>query len=357
MVGSSHSERLEMGVGGAKLKIALPCREKRGMTMKIAIIGTGVIGKVHAEVLSELGTPAAALCDLDYVKAEGVRDEYAPDAVIYTDWQKMLTEFRPDAVHICTPHDLHAIMTVTALKQNVNVLCEKPLCIKTEDIATILDAERQSSARLGVCHQNRYNTVNRFLKEYLADKEIIGAHASVVWSRTESYYASSDWRGKIAREGGSALINQALHTLDLMMWICGEPERVAAVKDNLTLRGKIETEDTIALRCFGKTDFTFFTTVAGTCGLPVQLDFMLKDEEYVVVLPKTVLINGKVVAEAEISRVYGKECYGDGHIRLIEDYYRCLDEGKPFAINGEEGARVVRLILGAYQSNGETITL
>jgi len=325
--------------------------------MKIAIIGTGVIGNVHAEVLYELGTPAGALCDLQHAKAETVRDKYAPDAVIYTDWQQMLNEFKPDVVHICTPHDLHAKMTITALKQNVNVLCEKPLCIHLEDIDEILRAERESSAKLGVCHQNRYNTVNRFLKQHLADKEIIGAHGSVVWSRTAPYYVSSGWRGTVAHEGGSALINQALHTLDLMMWLCGEPERVVAVKDNLTLRGVIETEDTVALRCFGKTDFTFFATVAGTCGLPVQLEFMLRNGEHVVAFPKTVLINGRVVAEAEINRFFGKECYGDGHIRLIEDYYRCLDEGEPFALDGEEGARVVRLILGAYQSRGETVTL
>lgn len=325
--------------------------------MKIAIIGTGVIGKVHAEVLSTLGTPAAALCDLDAKKAEAVKEKYAPDARIYTDWQTMLTELRPDAVHICTPHDLHATMTVAALKQNIHVLCEKPLCIRAEEIERILEAERESSATLGVCHQNRYKNVNGFLKEYLSDKEILGAHGSVVWKRDADYYASAEWRGTLAREGGGALINQALHTFDLMMWLCGMPERVAAIKENLTLKGAIEVEDTIAIRCYGKTDYTFYATVGSACDMPVQMDFKLASGEFVVALPKCVIVDGRVIAEEEINRTFGKECYGNGHLRLIDDYYRCIKENKPFALNGEEGAKVVRMILGAYQSKGETVPL
>ena len=325
--------------------------------MKIAIIGTGVIGKVHAEVLAKLGMPAAALCDLDAAKAKKVAEQYAPDAKIYTDWREMLEELRPDAVHVCTPHDLHADMTVAALERDIHVLCEKPLCIRREDIERVLSAEQKSKATLGVCHQNRYNTVNVFLKEYLADKEIVGAHGSVVWKRTKSYYDSAEWRGTLAREGGGALINQALHTFDLMMWLCGEPQGVAAIKDNLTLRGEIEVEDTIAIHCFGQTDFSFYATVGSGADMPVQMSFKLASGENVLALPKLVIVDGHVIEREELSHSFGKECYGDGHIRLIDDYYQCIRENKPFALGGAEGAKVVRMILGAYQSKGEVVKL
>lgn len=325
--------------------------------MKIAIIGTGVIGNVHAEVLAKLGTPATALCDLDVAKAKKVAEKHAPDAKIYADWREMLEALRPDAVHICTPHDLHADMTVAALERDIHVLCEKPLCIRLEDIDRVLLAERNSKATLGVCHQNRYNTVNVFLKNYLADKEIVGAHGSVVWKRTKSYYDSADWRGTLSREGGGALINQALHTFDLMMWLCGEPEGVAAIKDNLTMRGEIEVEDTIAIRCFGQTDFSFYATVGSGADMPVQMSFKLASGENVLALPKLLIVDGHVMEREEISRSFGKECYGDGHIRLIDDYYQCIRENKPFALNGVEGAKVVRMILGAYQSKGEVVKL
>ena len=324
--------------------------------MKIAIIGLGVIGRVHAEALSALGTPASVLCDLYAAKAEAVREVYAPDAKIYTDWEQMLREEAPDAVHICTPHDLHVPMTVAALKQNIHVLCEKPLCIRSEEIDVVLRAERESEATLGVCHQNRYNTVNVFLKKFLADRRIQGAHGSVTWKRTAAYYASADWRGTQAREGGGALINQALHTLDLLIWLCGEPEAVAAVKENLTLKEQIEVEDTIALRCFGNTDYSFFATVGAPTDFPVELNFRLENRDHLLVLPKLALLNGRVIAEEEV-RPLGKECYGDGHIRLIRDYYHCVSQGQPFSINGTEGAKVIRLILAAYQSKGERIPI
>lgn len=324
---------------------------------RIAIIGAGAIGKVHAEVLSSLGTPAAALCDIDVTKAEAVREKYAPNAKIYTDWRKMLEDFSPDAVHICTPHDLHAEMTVAALNANIHVLCEKPLCIKSEDIEKILEAEKRSLAKLGVCHQNRYNSVNVFLKEYLSDKEIVGAHGSVIWKRTKSYYDSAEWRGTVEHEGGGVLINQALHTFDLMMWLCGEPERISATDANLTLKGEIEVEDTVAIRCFGKVNYTFFATTGGSVDMPVEMNFKLSNGDYVVVLPKTVIVNGQLLKTDAIDRSFGKKCYGDGHIRLIDDFYRCIENNEPFWLNGSEGAKVIRMILATYQSKGEYISL
>lgn len=325
--------------------------------IKIAIIGTGVIGNLHAKVLSNLGMTVSALCDVDAKKAENVRQKYANDAKIYTDWRLMLKEFSPDIVHICTPHDLHAEMTVTALDSNIHVLCEKPLCINNEEIERVLQAEKRSCAKLGVCHQNRYNAVNRFLKDYLADKKIVGAHGSVVWERTKSYYESADWRGTIAHEGGGVLINQALHTFDLMMWLCGEPKSISATSGNLTLREEIEVEDTIAIRCFGDTDYTFFATVGSGCDMPVEMNFKLESGEYVVAFPKTVIVDGKVLEKDEINHFFKKECYGDGHIHLIDDFYHCLKNDDPFSINGIEAAKVIRMIIAAYQSKGEKITL
>ena len=324
--------------------------------MKIAIIGLGVIGRVHAEALMTLGTPASVLCDLEVEKAESVQKTYAPDAKIYTDWEQMLEAEQPDAVHVCTPHDLHASMTVAALQRDIHVLCEKPLCIRKEDIPVILQAEKESRASLGVCHQNRYNTINVFLKKYLSDKEVAGAHGSVVWKRTAEYYASAEWRGTQTREGGGVLINQALHTFDLLMWLFGEPNSIVAMQENFTLKEQIEVEDTIAIRCFGDVNYSFFATVGSSASFPVELNIRLSNQDHLLALPQTVLLNGTVIAEKEI-RPLGKECYGDGHIRLFEDFYRCVATGEKFPIDGAQAAKVIRMILGAYESKGEKIDL
>ena len=127
--------------------------------MKVALVGLGVIGKVHLAVLKELGADIVAVCDILPERCEGT------GAAVYTDYEEMLAAEKPDAVHICTPHYLHADMVVRALELSINVLCEKPLCIKNEDIARVLEAERKSSAQLGVCLQNRYNASSVFVKD------------------------------------------------------------------------------------------------------------------------------------------------------------------------------------------------
>lgn len=92
--------------------------------MKAAVIGIGVIGKVHLEVLARLNIRVTAVCDTDENKIKNLQGVKK-----YADYKKMIDEGDFDVVHICTPHYLHAEMIVYALKKNKNVLCEKPLCI------------------------------------------------------------------------------------------------------------------------------------------------------------------------------------------------------------------------------------
>lgn len=325
--------------------------------MRSAIIGLGVIGKVHAKVLSSQQKMVAALCDIDIGAAERVREQFAPDAVIYSDYRLMLDEIKPDVVHICTPHYLHAEMVIAALDRGINVLCEKPLCIRREDIGRILDAESRSTAQLGVCQQNRYLESMLIVKEYIADKEIVGAHGTVVWTRGEDYYNSAEWRGTRDQEGGGVLINQALHTLDLVQWFCGEPDEVVSSNNNYTLKGVIEVEDTLAARFYGKNSFTFFATNSAPCDFPIRIDIVLSNKEKLSVYPNMLMINGEVRLQSKQSKVLGKACYGNGHEALIDDFYDCVATGRHFTIDGAEAAKVVRMTLAAYESNGERVSV
>lgn len=319
--------------------------------MRSAIIGLGVIGKVHANLIAKRGDEIVALCDIDESRALAAKETWAKDAVLYTDYKKMLEEAKPEIVHICTPHYLHAEMVIEALERGIHVLCEKPLCIRLDDIDRILEAEKTSSAILGVCHQNRYLASNLFTKDYLKDKKIRAAHGSVVWKRDAAYYAADAWRGKWETEGGGSLINQALHTLDLTMWFAGDPESALATAANLSLKNEIEVEDTIFARFAGDVPFTFLGTNTSAADMPVEITLRLEDYTTVTVLPSTVLINGVPVPSATVKKeAYGKECYGSGHEALIDDFHTCAREGRHFPIDGREGARVIRLILAAYES-------
>lgn len=319
--------------------------------MKSAIIGLGVIGTVHAQVLTSQKKEIAAVCDTD----ESRFSVYA-ELPHYTDYKKMLDEIRPDVVHICTPHYLHAEMIIESLKRNINVFCEKPMCIKREDIAKILKAEAESSAQLGVCLQNRYNAANIFVKDYLKNKHIRDAAGFVVWHRDKEYYNSAPWRGKRDTEGGGVLINQALHTLDLLQWFIGEPDYVTAAVSNLTLADDIEVEDTVSALFGGKENFTFFATNGGAVGIPVEIT-VLTDNDYIKLLTSEVIINDKPISFDKDERIYGKYCYGTGHERIIDDFYRCVQSGEKFAIDGTEGGKVLKLIFGVYESNGKKVKL
>ena len=326
--------------------------------MRTAVIGLGVIGKVHAGVLADQGKEIAALCDVDPAAAEHVRQTYAPDALVYTDWRRMLDEVRPDVLHICTPHYLHAEMVIECLGRNIHTLCEKPLCICREEMDAVLDAERKSKAVLGVCHQNRFLPVHQYVKKHLSDKTVTAAHGSVVWHRDAAYYRSAEWRGTRRMEGGGVLINQALHTLDLLLWYCGDPVSVTARDDNFTLRGEIEVEDTLSAVCAGTHPFTFFATNAGGTDMPPEIRLHLSGAEPVTVLPNGLLEGGIYRSFREPLHIPGaKACYGGGHALLIDEFYRCLAAGESFSVNGAEGARVIRLILAAYESRGETVPL
>ncbi|MBP3370728.1 MAG: Gfo/Idh/MocA family oxidoreductase [Clostridia bacterium] len=316
------------------------------MKLRCAVVGYGGIGRVHVRVAREYGE-LCAVCDIDESRLAALEDVNK-----YTDYEQMLDSERPDVVHICTPHYLHADMVIAALERGINVLCEKPLCIKREDIDRILDAERRSSAMLGVCMQNRYNAANLFVKEYLKDKSIKNAHGLVIWHRDAAYYASGAWRGKWSTEGGGVLINQALHTLDILIWLCGEPDTLVASVANLTLGGVIEVEDTATLICDGKSRFTFNATTGSATDCPVELTLFTEDE-CIKVMPKQVITGDELHKFTDIYPAHGKACYGNGHEALISDFYSCVTEKRHFAIDGAEGSKVVKAILAAYASGGK----
>lgn len=319
--------------------------------MKAAVVGHGVIGKVHANILRDMGF-LAAICDVNNDALQKLSD-----VAYFDNYIKMLDSFQLDAVHICTPHYLHADMIIEALSRNINVLCEKPLCIKKEDIPRILDAERNSSAILGVCHQNRYNPANLYIKDYIKDKEVQGGVGQVSWNRDEAYYSSAPWRGKKETEGGGVLINQALHTLDLMQWFCGMPESLSANVSTLVLKDKIEVEDTAVICAKGKAGFNFYATNGAVTDMPAEIILHISGKD-VKILPSYVVVDGELITFGDSRKPKGaKACYGSGHYPLIEDFYSCIREGRPFPIDGTEGAKVIKLILAAYESHEKNITI
>lgn len=318
--------------------------------MKIAVVGVGTVGCMHTRLINEIGQQLVAVCDINSDKIKNF------DCKKYCDYKEMIDNEDIDIVHICTPHYLHADMVIYALSKGIHVLCEKPLCIKVEDMDRILKAQNNSTAQLGVCHQNRYNPETIFAKKYLQEHKAQYGFASMVWKRNKDYYAQEQWRGKWASEGGGVLINQALHTLDLLIYLMGEPDYLTASCSNLTLQDCIEVEDTATILCSGKANFSLFATNGGNTDLPIFLIIKTQDS-LLEISSKEVRVDRIRMDASNFEASYGKSCYGVGHKALFMDFYSCVENNKKFAIDANEALKVIKVILSAYKSNGKKIKI
>lgn len=326
--------------------------------MRVGIVGLGAISPLHIRAILKYGQKITAICDVDPEKRRKVNAEFGLNAEEYSDYNALIASGKVDVVHVCTPHYLHAEIICMALGANIHVLCEKPLAINFEQLDAIEKAVNNSSATLGVCFQNRYNASVLYLKEFFKDKEITAATANLVWQRDEKYYASGAWRGKKQYEGGGVMINQAIHTLDLLQWFCGMPESVIAHCSNNSLKNVIDVEDT-AFGCFtlknGGNFIINATNSAASC-FPIVLMFQSKTDA-VELSGDNLIVNGKFVTKSDGAPIFGKEEWGVGHDKLIKEFYNCLENGKKFPIDFYEASKTVKLILKMYQSNGEKVNI
>lgn len=318
--------------------------------MKSAIIGCGAISSVHADALIKQGGQIAALCDIREENARALADKFSPGCPIYSDYREMITKEKPDVVHICTPHYLHAQMAEFALDSGVNVLLEKPACISEEELESLKAAERRSKARLAICLQNRYLEVTRAAKQFLEGKKVLGVLGTVFWIRDKEYYASSDWRGRKDKEGGGLMINQAIHTFDLMMYLGGEPKNLKASIANRYHGDVSEVEDTAEI--YWETEHgraQLFATTAASCYYPINIR-VHTSEGILEINGDCCKINGVDIREAGFSS-YGKSYWGIGHYYIIKDFYDCISQGKEFPLGIHEAEKTHKAIFKIYRDN------
>lgn len=326
--------------------------------MKVAIIGLGAIAPMHIEALKERGEEIVAVCDVERKKCDDVNREYSLNARGYENYVEMLEKENLDVVHVCTPHYLHAEMTIAALEKNINVICEKPLAINQTQLDDIEKAVKASKAQLGVCFQTRYNRSFTELKKIIKPEDVIAAYANLVWIRDKAYYNSAEWRGTKDKEGGGILINQAIHSLDLLLWVCGMPESLTAHCFNDSLKGVIEVEDTVhgVYDLGDNRNFILNATNASKTCFTNVLSFVTKDKT-ALLYGDELFVNGERITFADGRKTVGKKEWGNGHGPLIDDFYDCVETGGRFPIDFYEGSKAVKVLLATYRSNGEKVYL
>ncbi len=319
---------------------------------RAAIVGCGGIAQVHAAALAQIpGVTLAACADIRPERARALAEGFGGQA--YDSLEAMLDAERPDALHICTPHPLHTPMAALAAKRGVAVLTEKPPVVTLAQWEAF--AALRGQAPVGICFQNRYSPPVRFARDLMQSGQAgapRGGRAFVSWHRDAAYYTESGWRGTWETEGGGALINQAIHTLDLLVHLLGKPSRHETHMANHTLKGVIEVEDTVdAFIDFGGVPALFHATNAYCADAPVFVEIAC-EQVTLRLTPNTLTCrwaDGREERPAlDLPEAMGKGYWGNGHLPCIADFYACLAEGKPFPIGIRDVEDTMLLAISMY---------
>ena len=323
---------------------------------KAVLIGCGAISENHLAILHEMPeVDLTAVCDISPEAARQALSREGISLPIYTDYKEMLEKEKPDAVHICTPHFLHAEMAIYALDRGVNVFLEKPACMTPEELPLLEAAVERSCAILCVSFQNRFLSAVEKAKEVLKDPgtgKILGGRAIVTWMRNGAYYTESPWRGRIATEGGSVLINQSIHSLDLLLQFLGDPDSVQGAIGTYATAPHNDTEDTAHIYMTfpdGKSG-VFFATNNYCKTTSAQIDIVCENKTLSLAADR-LFIDRQLVFEGKRGRILGKAAWGKGHGILIDAFYRALEEGGKSPVPLESAARSLKVIWEVYRQN------
>lgn len=325
-----------------------------------AIVGCGDVSVIHAEALSALeDTELVAVVDTDETTLEAAAQRYGVPG--YRTVGELIKTGAPDVLHVCTPHDQHVEVVVEALAAGVHVLLEKPVAHTMEDARRIVAAAESSRAKIGICLQNRYNATAQAAREILDSGELgrtLGASASVVWTRHPGYYRTKPWRGRWENAGGGLLINQAIHTIDLLHWLLGGITEVSGHAATRVYGDLIEVEDTAEMTLWHGPDVrsVLYGTTGHVANAPVTLDIIAEHGQLAIrgdLLVTSADGSTRTVREREIA-TGGRSYWGVSHQVLIEDFYRRLDDPEPFWLCPAEAMNSLAVLKTVYAQSGFT---
>jgi predicted dehydrogenase len=330
-----------------------------------AIVGTGTIAAFHARAIAGTpGTELRAVHNRTAGKARAFATEFECEAV--DDLDALLGRPDVDAVCVTVPSGLHGEITIRALAAGKHVLCEKPLEITTERIDAMVAAAKRSGRILAAVFQNRLGAGAQHIKRAIAAGRfgrLALCSAYVKWWRPPEYYSGSPWKGTRELDGGGALMNQAIHAVDLLQWLAGMPTRVGA--QVRTLVHAIEMEDTAAAwlefpcgalgvveaatSCFpGSRMRLEIAGERGTAGLEddriVKWEFAdRRAEDDAIRLDTSTSIGGGASDPKAIG--------GEGHRLLIADLAEAIRTGRPPLIEAGDARNAVAIIQAIYRSS------
>ena len=333
------------------------------MTVRVGILGGGNISDTHARAALEIpGVEIAAMHGGNVERTRALTEQYGGE--LYADLEGFLSH-PMDVVLIGSPSGLHADQATAAVRRGLHVLAEKPLDISTARIDALLaEAERQG-VKLGVFFQSRAAPDLAWVKR-LVESGGLGepflASAQVKWYRPPEYYAGSRWRGTWALDGGGALMNQGIHTVDLLLWLLGDASRIYACAR--TALHDIEVEDTVVacLEFQGGAVATLEATTAAYPGFPRRVELTgsngtvrIEDDRVAFVGLKSPSDEPPPAGKGSQNQSASSATVSDvtTHRLVLEDFLHAVETGTEPLCNGREGRRSVSAVEAIYRSARE----
>jgi len=334
------------------------------------IIGAGNISETHARAVQALpDVEIAAITGRNVARAQSMASQFG--ATSYAGLQDFLIHKPMDFVIIGSPSGLHAEQGIAAASRGLHVLVEKPIDIALDRVDALVHACREARVKLGVIFQDRTKPDLRKLKQLIQSGGIgkpILVDARVKWYRPPEYYSGSHWRGTWDLDGGGALMNQGIHTVDLLLWLLGGAKRVYA--HTVTALHRIEAEDTVVATIefdSGAVGTLLATTAAypgydrtveitGSNGTVVlqrdtvtSLDLLQVPSDFVSTEPQDANASAASPVVSDIR----------GHSAVIRDFVQAIDTGENPLCDGLEGRRSLAVVRAIYDASrtGQPVAL
>ena len=335
----------------------------------VAIVGCGMIARFHVRALAEVpGTRVVALVDSVPAAAAKMKADLNLDCQTYTDLGEMLKQKDIDIVIVSTPSGAHMDPAVAAANAGKHVVVEKPLEITLERCDRIIDACDKNNVKLCTIFPSRFGDANLTLKKAVEQGRfgrLTLGETTCKWWRTQEYYDKGGWRGTWALDGGGALMNQAIHNVDLLLWLMGPVTHIMGLTAMLA-HERIEVEDT-AVACLRFRNGALGVLQATTSVWPgypktiaihgdrgsaeIEQDDLLRwdfnppspdDDAIRARFAQKVGASGGAADPSAISHA--------GHAKQLTDFVQAIAAGREPLVDGREGRRAVEVILGVYQS-------
>tara|TARA_B100000809_G_scaffold243972_1_gene269465 strand:- start:719 stop:1759 length:1041 start_codon:yes stop_codon:yes gene_type:complete len=346
------------------------------MQYGIGIIGCGMISRFHARAISEIDNLRLVGCVSHRTEsAQKLAEE--TNCKCYHSVDELVQDPDIHIVAICTPSGNHLEPALAAIDAGKHLLIEKPLEVTPARCDQLIHAAKEKGVLVSTVFQSRFHPASQELKQAV-DQQRFGnltmGDAYVKWYRSQEYYDSGAWRGTWALDGGGALMNQAIHSVDLLLWFMGPVVEVRAHVGTLA-HERIEVED-VAVASLRFANGAFGTIEATTAAFPgllkrieihgTQGSVILEEEDirfwkFAEETEQDEVIRDKFSAQTQTGGGAGDPAAigHHGHRAQIQNLIQSIENGTPLVIDGQEGKRSVELICAIYEAakTGATVTL